>query len=269
VYYYNDGENEVGPFTLERLRVLRGSGLIGAGTLVRRIDEASWTPFASVHGAADAGDAGRGPWGSIPAAPGAAMGQDEPARPAQTLSGWSAQPPAPWRRYGARLLDMTVNGTVGFSLLGVVFYSVAPATADRFFSLFESEAGILIDLLLSALMASLIGGCLIGVSGFTLGKLIFGIRVTRPDGARLGIAAGVARDLSVLLKGLGLGIPIVVLFTMWFSYRSLLREGSTSWDRGRFVVWHRPGGAAQIVLNVVGVVLIVLVAALVRALAEL
>jgi hypothetical protein len=294
VYYYNDGENEVGPFTLERLRILSESGLIGSGTLVRRIGETSWVPFAMMHGAAeartglaaaagdgrfdgagarlpapDAGAARMGPWRAIPAAPGGAE-QDQPTPlPARTPSGWLAEPPTPWRRYGARVLDTTVNGFLGLSLLGVISYSVAPATADRLFSLFESEAGVLIDLLLSGLVASLIGGSLIGVSGFTLGKLIFGIMVTRPDGARLGVAAGVARDLSVLVKGLGLGIPVVVLFTMLLSYRTLLREGSTSWDRGAFVVWHRPSGAAQYVLNVAGILLMVLAAVFVRALAEL
>jgi len=58
---------------------------------------------------------------------------------------------------------------------------------------------------------------------------------------------------------MGLGIPLIGIFTMWFSYRRLLTRGSTSWDEGRYVVWHRPSGSAQYLLNVVGFLLIILI----------
>ena len=160
MYYYNDGENEVGPFSLERLNALRHRGLIGSGTLVRGAGDASWTPFADVAAAdaapdaasarpaamADAAPAGihpplrasrtvegdaaqpAGPWGASRAA-----ARQDPL-PTPHPSGWLAQPPTPWRRYAARILDTTLNGIIGFSLVGIIFYSVAPASADRFFS---------------------------------------------------------------------------------------------------------------------------------------
>ena len=114
--------------------------------------------------------------------------------------------------------------------------------------------------------ASVLGGLLVGVSGSTLGKWIFGIKITRLDESKLGIGAGLSRDLTVLMKGLGLGIPIVSLFTMWNSYQKLRKNQSTSWDKGRYIVWHRPSGASQYILNIVGILLFVIVAGVMNAL---
>ena len=101
-----------------------------------------------------------------------------------------------------------VNGASGFLLLTVALYAIAPAAADAFFSPFDSRGGRILDILVTGAMASLIGGALIGVSGFTLGKLVFGVKVTRRDGEKLGLQAGLARDFAVLFKGLGLGLPV-------------------------------------------------------------
>ena len=46
MYYYNDGENSVGPFSMYHLKVLRENGLIAHGTLVRRGDARDWAPFS-------------------------------------------------------------------------------------------------------------------------------------------------------------------------------------------------------------------------------
>ena len=51
MYYYSDGQNEVGPFSLAKLRILKESGLIGSGTLVRRSDTGPWTPFGQMSDA--------------------------------------------------------------------------------------------------------------------------------------------------------------------------------------------------------------------------
>jgi hypothetical protein len=85
----------------------------------------------------------------------------------------------------------------------------------------------------------------------------------------LGLRAGLARDLAVLFKGLGLGLPIVALIMMLVAYNRLKNRGSTSWDRDRYIVWHRPSGTSQYILNVVGVVMIFLSIGLMRALSEL
>jgi uncharacterized RDD family membrane protein YckC len=183
----------------------------------------------------------------------------EPVDPAPLVapSGWLAHPPTPWRRYAARSLDTVVNGISGFALLIIAVSAIAPAAADAFLSRLDSSGGRILDVLMSGAMASLIGGALIGVSGFTLGKLIFGVKVTRRDGGTLGLQAGLARDFAVLFKGLGLGLPLVPLVTMLIAYHRLTSSGATSWDRERYVVWHRPSGSAQYLLNVIGIILII------------
>ena len=375
MYYYNDGENEVGPFAISRLKTLHENGLIGDGTLVRQRDSRAWVPLRqliSEYGAAItpaapepslasetvskktepetehnfqsgsdmgsdaqatteeatetpfpqpnvnsvtdsvattapkaiAADTKSGqsydpaykyipkekrtsPEGKARSVPETQKAYDpaykyipkdkristaqETAVPSETNGpeGWLSYPPTPWRRYAARLLDTSLNGVLGFFLFAIAFYAIAPASADNLFSFFGSGAGLWLDLLATGIMASLIGGALIGVSGFTVGKLIFGIKVVRKNGNTIGFGAGIMRDLEVLIKGMALGIPIVALFTLWLSYKSLTENRTTSWDENRYVVYHRPSGAAQYFLNVLGLVAVVLVYGLLGALAEM
>ncbi len=288
MYYYNDGENEVGPFSLEKLQLLSQSGLIGKGTLVRTEESDRWVPLHRIIGnqqtqteepglpaasyEADRGspephDTPHQPQqsekgvddGPAPA-PATATGSAGAAgsEPASSVSGWPSQPPTPWRRYGARILDTSFNGLFGIILFSIGFFAIAPDSADSFFSIFESGLGRIADVVLTTVLASIIGGAMIGVSGFTLGKLIFGVKITRADGKKLGLVAGWTRDFSVLLRGMGLGIPIIALFTMWFSFKTLTDTGSTNWDRGQYIASHRPSGAAQYCLNLIGITLIVL-----------
>jgi uncharacterized RDD family membrane protein YckC len=177
---------------------------------------------------------------------------------AASTPSWLTKPYTPWRRYAARMLDTSLNGTIVFFLFGIAFYAIAPAAADDFFSVFETDNGAVLDIIATGVAASLLGGLLVGVSGFTLGKWIFGIKVTKPDETRLGIGEGVSRDFNVLLYGLGLGIPLISFFTMWSAYKKLSEGKPATWDGKKYVVWHRPSGTAQYILNVVGVLLIIL-----------
>jgi len=229
MYYYHDGENEVGPFSAEKLDKLATSGLIGAGTLVRDVNNSSWIPFSQLslpspsdqpsaaeyktspreyitpsHSSGDSNER----WGNFSTT---TVKIDSPSnieehvvKPRLSSAGWLAYPPTPWRRYGARMLDTTLNGLLMFSLFGIAFYAIAPATADEFFLIFEGEGARFLDVIITAFAASFLGGLLVGVSGFTLGKWIFGVKVTRLDETKLGIGAGLSRDFAVFLKGLRL-----------------------------------------------------------------
>ena len=177
-------------------------------------------------------------------------------------TGWLSSPPTPWRRYAARSIDIVVFGYLGFTIIGFVFYSVAPYTADQFFSIFSSPGGILIDIVVTALIGCVLGGVVIGLSGSSLGKLIFGLMVVDQNGRRIGAVQGIQRDLSVYLRGLGLGIPLVSLITLWMSYSKLKDTGATSWDSEKnYTVWHRPSGPGQYTLNILGILLLITVTA--------
>ena len=288
MYYYHDGVNEVGPFDKEKMADLAQTQLIGSGTLVRPADGGMWGPLAQVlnmpadpshplHAQAEHAALASGaeefadvPVHINPAGSLALVSQSHPeATIAETSSGWLTHPQTPWRRYAARLLDLVVYGTLAFFLVGFVFYSIAPASADRFFFALEAPGGTIIDVVLTAIFASLLSGCTIGVSGFSLGKLIFGVKVTRMDGSNLGILSGVSRDISVLVRGMGLGIPVIALITMSMSYRRLTTKDATAWDEGKYTVWHRPSGTGQYMLNVVGILLIIFSQWAIRSLGEL
>ena len=287
MYYYNDGENEVGPFSLDKLKTLNENGLIGSGTLIRSADSISWLPFSQIIGVerleirgnekAKRDSSGDGndkdlksaftKYESAEALQGGAAStqaieeeiteaEDSEPAPCISPSGWLVQPPTPWRRFAARYFDTMFNGIIGFFLLGLIFYAIAPNSADSFFSILGSPSGQIVSVLMVAVVSSIIGGALIGATGFTLGKQIFGVKVTRLDGRKLGLAAGWSRDFSALIKGLGLFIPIVSLVTMLTAFRTLKDSGSTSWDKERYITWHRPNGGAQYFLNVVGIALI-------------
>ncbi len=48
-YYYDTGENKVGPVDGEELLRLRASGQLAADTWVRAADSSTWRPLASVN----------------------------------------------------------------------------------------------------------------------------------------------------------------------------------------------------------------------------
>ena len=174
--------------------------------------------------------------------------------------GWLQSPPTPWRRYAARSLDLLVFGYAGFAIIGFVFYAVAPYTADQFFSLFTTPGGIFLDFIITTLVGCVLSGIIIGLSGSSLGKLLFGIMVVDQNGFKIGASQGIQRDLSVYVRGLGLGIPVVSLITQWMSYSTLKETEATSWDTEKsYAVWHRPSGPGQYMLNALGILLIIVV----------
>ena len=179
--------------------------------------------------------------------------------------GWLQSPPTPWRRYAARSLDLLVFGYAGLAIIGFVFYAVAPYTADQFFSVFTAPGGIILDFIITALIGCVLNGIIIGLSGSSLGKLLFGIMVVDQNGFKIGASQGIQRDLSVYLRGLGLGVPVVSLITLWMSYSTLRKTGSTSWDTEKnYAVWHRPSGPGQYMLNILGILLLIVVTAAAR-----
>jgi uncharacterized RDD family membrane protein YckC len=174
--------------------------------------------------------------------------------------GWLQSPPTPWRRYAARSLDLLVFGYAGLAIIGFVFYAVAPYTADQFFSVFTAPGGIILDFIITALVGCVLNGIIIGLSGSSLGKLLFGIMIVDQNGFKIGASQGIQRDLSVYVRGLGLGVPVVSLIMLWMSYSKLKQTGSTSWDTEKsYSVWHRPSGPGQYMLNILGILLLIVV----------
>ena len=70
-----------------------------------------------------------------------------------------------------------------------------------------------------------------------------------------------ARSLRVWFFGVGVGLPLISLFTMARAHGRLRRGGVTSWDeKGNLVVSYNPLGAGRIAAIVLAVLVIIALA---------
>jgi uncharacterized RDD family membrane protein YckC len=172
---------------------------------------------------------------------------------------WTDTAPRPWRRFFARHADYLINAFLSSALFYIVASaidddSVAQELFDSFDRITDNAA---LAFLICITVTTPINGLLIGLSGGTLGKWLFGVCVLQPDGKKIGIARAFYREFLVVLKGLGLGIPIVSLVTGINAYNRLKKFGSTSWDAQiAATVVSRPRGLRQNILSGVTVVVL-------------
>jgi uncharacterized RDD family membrane protein YckC len=288
-WYYLENETPTGPFSWQRLVDLSKAGLIGPKSLVWRDGTDSWIYFIDAMRAVQPIPPPLQP--SSP--PDHALLRELPRESAfvknssivdesrhypppasskvdaSNARGWLTSPVTPWRRYGARMLDTTIHGILGSILLAFAWYSFAPISADKFFSFIVTPEGAILNIVLTVLFAAIIGGFIVGATGTSVGKAIFGIKILNPNAQAIGIVNGLKREFRVWLAGMGLGIPIITLFTMIAAYQKLKSDGSTTWDRDRNLVLYRPNGPFQYAMNALGVVLVIVVYGAVRALNDM
>ena len=186
----------------------------------------------------------------------AGAGDAVPGAPQLAVSdeGWQVTTPSPWRRYFARQLDVLVLGTLAWMCAAFVVASIDGRLFDRIFNPVVLENQI-VSAFLTTLIVVPILAVVIGLTGTSPGKWLFGVRVTRRDGRPIGLADGLRRELAVYVKGFGLALPLVSLITLVMSYQHLTDRKVAAWDRDQlWVVTHRPDGALQVGLFVFGVV---------------
>ena len=144
----------------------------------------------------------------------------------------------PWSRYWAR----TVDFCLWLIPAEIILYLVLPASVWNFLQLdearfFDHFASVPIVLLLDALCMAQFGQ--------TPGKAILGIRLMQLDGTRLNLAKAIRRDLSLFVRGLGLGIPLFALFTLIWSFIKVNGGDQTSWDRKYLTTVIRDGACFE------------------------
>lgn len=113
-------------------------------------------------------------------------------------------------------------------------------------------------MLLSVPCALLIDCVLYAVFGTTPGKVLAGIRVIADSGGgRLTFRAYFKRSVEIYIFGLGLGLPLVSLVTLFLCYRKLADGETLSWDQyaesmvaARSTSWVRTSVVALIYLAV-------------------
>lgn len=214
-FYSEDGEQR-GPVTEETLRGMHRTGKLRDDSLVWTDGMDGWRKIDSLPG-----------WEASPyESPASAMVQETVP---VNWDGYEADGPQvrPWLRYWARTVDSFI-GIIAISfplaaflpeieqvpalVQGMIFLAGTLITEPLFFALF----------------------------GTTPGKALFRIRVRNRDGGKLSFGRAFGRRLSVLIRGEGLGIPVVALVAQLMAYSRLSNRGVTTWDEhSGFVVSHR------------------------------
>lgn len=106
----------------------------------------------------------------------------------------------PWRRYWARCLDFSLYNTL-VSLL-----------------IYDFQYRVIYVPILTLIAMLTLEPLLLSMFGTTVGKAIFGIRVTDQEGNRLDYNSAIERTWTVMWEGEALRIPLICLY---FQYKSL------------------------------------------------
>ena len=204
-WYVRRGEYEIGPLGEDALRALVGTGQVIHDTQLWREGLSHWTAASALPGVL-------GPRAAVLLAPSVAG-----AAPLELAT--------PWRRYWARSVDLTVSSL----LVGVLAAAIRPSLVPPLSAPAGGEWVILLFLLP---LAFTMDAGIFWAMGNTPGKAIAGIRVLQEGGAHpLRALAYLGRNLGVYVFGLGLGLPLISLFTLVHGYRRAAAGEALIWDR--------------------------------------
>ncbi|MCZ8520173.1 MULTISPECIES: RDD family protein [Paenibacillus] len=143
----------------------------------------------------------------------------------------------PWMRYWARSLDMLLWVMALDALLAYVPVAFLPPASSLLLSVLFGLLWLPVEILLLALW------------GTTPGKLLFGVKVRRTDGGKAALPQAARRSVKLLWRGLGLGLPLISMFTMLNAHHELHKHGQASWDRDSgLLVHYRPTNWAEQIL---------------------
>lgn len=154
----------------------------------------------------------------------------------------------PWRRFFARAIDFTICAKIA-KIIGYSIISDDEQLNQKLAILF-----IFWPILILPFWA-VIESYLLSKWSKTPGKWMFGISVITLSNAKLSFKAAISRTIQVFVKGLGLNIPVINLFTLNKSFRNLVNDGGVIWDQsyGTKVVFSKPS-----IFGIAGLILIIL-----------
>jgi len=168
----------------------------------------------------------------------AAPGAITPPLPVEPPSADTDLTPRPWVRFFAKVFDM--------SLVAAPIIAVAPAMFPL-----GGLAAWLLQIVMAGLAWLLIEPLVLAAFQTTPGRALLSTKLIYEKGQQIPLGAAYDRTLRVYIKGMGLGLPIVYLFTYFVAYRHLMTRGTTSWDEdGGFEVRHGKLSGLRIMLMV-------------------
>ncbi|MCF6176660.1 MAG: RDD family protein [Victivallaceae bacterium] len=209
-WYYNVNDEQQGPVDEKELIDLFQNGNLRSDTLVWTSDLEQWEQANNIKGL-------------IPDEFNPPL-QQYHYQPQYTPSGSQVRP---WIRYWARMIDIMIFSFI-LGITAALIYEPLLDIPDAVFGI------ILLFLYVFAEAAMLASW------GATPGKAMLSVRLRNANGDKLSYGAALKRSFDVWARGLGVGIPIIALYTQINAYNRLTNEGMTAWDRdGDYTVQHR------------------------------
>jgi hypothetical protein len=151
--------------------------------------------------------------------------------------------PQPVARLFARLFDLQIFG---------LFIGVIGQLIPGFLEIMVTPLGGFFVISLWVLGESLV----LTIFGITPGKKLAGLVLVHKSNKSPDAIKYLKRSFGVALRGLGLGIPIIELFTLYFSYVGLMRDKITIWyKKNDFQVFHEKNNEAK----VIGLIVLILI----------
>lgn len=224
-----EGQEQIGPLSEKALRAMAERGDIQPGALLWHAGMAEWVAAGDVPGVLTPPAADGAP-PSVPSPTSVPTTRTKgPSNPDGVAGGAVASPVAgPWARFWARSLDMFVS----VSLLAFIGGMVVPSLAEPG-SVLEGQQGDLILGLVLLPVSMVVDAGIYTMFGNTLGKWIAGVKVLSSDGRKLPFKDYLWRNLGVYVQGYGLGLPLVSLVTLIYSWNKASKGEDLGWDRSK------------------------------------
>ncbi|MCH8685679.1 RDD family protein [Pedomonas mirosovicensis] len=139
-----------------------------------------------------------------------------------TVSG--LEPADAWQRFWARSFDIYL-----FTVAGVFLVAQTPQ-AWLEHEIFTTLVGQIITDLLFLPIALFLDAIVYACFGTTPGKALAGLKLLTTHGDRLTLSQVIRRNLQIYIFGLGLGLPIIMLYCLWQRYSELSGWQFTRYD---------------------------------------
>lgn len=165
----------------------------------------------------------------------------------------------PWRRYFARYTDICF-----IALICLFIHISFPEYFNSYNQFVEHKHYI--NFLLIGIAIMFINTVFLSLTGTTLGKFLFGVRIVNIDNRRLKFFCALYREWLVVVIGLAFYFPFINFVTSYFSYVRLTTMGRTKWDeRLNCNVVYRENNIKQTIFCVIGTALYLFLSLVIHA----
>ncbi len=133
--------------------------------------------------------------------------------------------PRPWIRFFAKMFDLLIFTSICFFIIGIIEAIFAIVIIPESIINNNLTAG-----LLAIPLALLLDSICMAIFGNTPGKKLLKLQIKNQSGNSLNFSQALNRNFSLYVRGFGLGIPIISLFTLYHAYQILNKTGNCVWD---------------------------------------